>query len=148
MPSRLRYRQGRIIWARLRARSGKKEKHPAVIITADQDIVQPEDFDPRKNIDRVNAVAVVGVSTEYKKYPPFVLLPYSSNPSGHPATKLTQACGACIGWYDWVALEDDVEGRGGDVPPIIMDQIMKAVANDLRIRLSKEAASLNARLQR
>ena len=29
---------------------GKKEKHPAVIITADSDIIQPEQFDPRRDI--------------------------------------------------------------------------------------------------
>jgi hypothetical protein len=59
------FRQGRILWARLRAQSGKKELHPAVIITADKDIVQPEQFDPRARIQAVNAVADIGVSTEF-----------------------------------------------------------------------------------
>src|SRR4051794_5115893 len=99
MPTPRTYRQGRILWAWLRSGSGKKEKHPAVIITADRDIVQPEAFDPRQNLDAVNAVAVVGVSTQYKKYPPYVILPHSSHGGGHVVTKLTKPCAACIGWY-------------------------------------------------
>src|SRR5260221_14487957 len=121
------FRQGRILWARLRTQGGKKELHPAVIITADRDIIQPERFDPRKDINVVNAVAVVGVSTEFAKHPPYILLPYSPNKGGHAVTKLTEDCGACIGWYDWVGLEDDVEGKGGDVPSAEMDQIMEGV---------------------
>src|SRR5215217_448511 len=132
------YRQGRILWAWLRAQSGKKEKHPAVIITADRDITQPEDFDPRKDINTVNAVAVVGVSTKYRNYPPYVALPYSPNPGGHPITKLTEDCGACIGWYDWVVLEDDVLGLGGDVPPADMDRIVNAIAKDLIEKLQSK----------
>jgi hypothetical protein len=72
---------------------GKKEKHPAVIITADSDIIQPEQFDPRHDIGKVNAVAVIGVSTKYLRYPPYVALPYSPNKGGHTVTKLTQDCG-------------------------------------------------------
>jgi hypothetical protein len=137
------YRQGRILWARLRAQSGKKELHPSVIITANRDIVQPEDFDPRHNLNAANAVAVIGVSTEFAKYPPYVLLPYSPNKGGHALTKLTQACGACIGWYDWVVLEDDVEGKGGDVPPAEMDQMMTSIAKDLTKKLKTKAATMN-----
>ncbi|MDB5304268.1 MAG: hypothetical protein JWM97_1817 [Phycisphaerales bacterium] len=125
-----RYRQGRILWAWLRSGSGRKEKHPCAIITADRDIVQPELFDPREDLNRVNAVAVIGISTEFKKYPPYIQLPHA--PGGHATTGLTQNCGACIGWYDWVVLEDDVLGRGGDVPSIAMDEIMIGVADDLR----------------
>jgi hypothetical protein len=83
MPVR-KYRRGRIVWARLRTRQGKKELHPAAIISADTEILQPGDFDPRSDFGKVNAVAVIGISTEYKKYPPFVALPYFRSPSGHP----------------------------------------------------------------
>jgi hypothetical protein len=140
------FRQGRILWARLRARGGKKELHPAIIITAERDIIQPERFDPRKDIDKVNAVAVVGVSTSFAKYPPFVLLPYSSSPGGHPVTKLREACGACIGWYDWVVLEDDVEGYGGDAPPAELDQIMDGITKDLATKLKAKVSALNREL--
>jgi len=140
------FRQGRILWARLRARSGKKELHPGIIITADRDITQPERFDPRKDINRVNAVAVIGVSTEFAKYPPYVLLPYSAGPGGHRVTKLTQACGACIGWYDWVVLEDDVEGYGGDAPPAELDRILDGIAMDLATKLKSKVAAINKEL--
>ena len=137
----LTYRQGRILWARLRAQSGKKEQHPAVIITADRDIIQPQQFDPRKNLDQVNAVAVVGVSTKYARYKmPHVRLPFSAG--GHAITKLKEDCAVCIGWYDWVVLEDDVIGRGGDVPPAEMDRIMQLVAMDLGSKLSAKLKSV------
>jgi hypothetical protein len=71
-----------------------------VIITPDRHIIQPENFDPRGAGASVNAVAVVGVSTEYRKYPPFVRLPYSHDRCGHPITKLVEDCGACVQWYD------------------------------------------------
>jgi hypothetical protein len=146
MAERPRYRQGRIVWALLRSHKGKKERHPAIIISADSDIIQPAQFDPRANIDKVNAVAVIGVSTKYLKYPPSVAIPYSPNKGGHAVTKLTEDCGACIGWYDWVVLEDDIEARGGDVPPPQMDQIMDLVARDLRVKLSSRAAKMSTAL--
>ena len=137
------YRQGRILWARLRAQSGKKEPHPAVIITADRDIVQPQQFDPRKNLDQVNAVAVVGVSTKYARYKlPHVRLPFLASAGGHAITKLKEDCAACIGWYDWVVLEDDVIGRGGDVPPAELDQIMQLIAKDLGGKLTAKLKSV------
>ena len=137
------YRQGRILWARLRAQSGKKEPHPAVIITADCDIIQPQHFDPRRNLDQVNAVAVVGVSTKYVRYKmPHVRLPFSVGAGGHVITKLKEDCAACIGWYDWVVLEDDVIGRGGDVPPAEMDQIMGLIAKDFASKLTAKLKSV------
>src|SRR5437016_8256843 len=147
MAERPKYRQGRLLWAWLRSRIGKREKHPAIILTADQDIIQPEQFDPREDIGKVNAVAVIGVSTEYKRYPRYVRLPHSPNPGGHPITKLTQECGACIGWYDWIVLEDDVLTRGGDVPAAEMDQIMLAVARDFKQRLAAKADALSKELR-
>ena len=141
-----RYRQGRIIWARLRSGKGKKELHPAAIITPTPDIIQPERFDPRQDPSRINAVAVIGISTEFKKYPPYVLLPYSTAKGGHPVTKLNSQCAACIGWYDWVVLEDDVEGRGGDVPPAQMGQIVDAIVGDLRAKLAAKAKTLTKEL--
>ena len=147
MPVQARFRQGRIVWAQMRSKQkGKKEKHPAVIITADSDIIQPEQFDPRHDIGKVNAVAVIGVSTKYLRYPPYVVLPYSPNKGGHTVTKLTQDCGVCIGWYDWVVLEDDVLALGGDVPTAEMDQIVEAITKDLKVRLSAHAARVSSEL--
>ncbi len=147
MAVQARYRQGRIVWALVRStRGGKKERHPAVIISADSDIAQPENFDPRRNLDKVNAVAVIGVSTKYLKYPPSIALPFAANKGGYAITKLTQDCGVCVGWYDWVVLEDDVLARGGDVPPAVMDKIMEAVATDLKANLAKRAAKVSTEL--
>lgn len=146
MPGLPQYRQGRLIWAWLRSGSQKKERHPAVIISADSEIIQPERFDPRKDIDKVNAVAVVGVSTQFKRYPPYVPLPYLSASGGHPTTKLTEECGACIGWYDWVILEDDVIARGGDVPAPELERILEGVAQDLGRRLAVKADQLSKEL--
>lgn len=101
-------------------------------------------FDPREDLNRVNAVAVIGISTEFKKYPPYIQLPHA--PGGHPTTGLTQNCGACIGWYDWVVLEDEVLGRGGDVPSIAMDEIMIGVADDLKKKLAGKAGGLSKEL--
>ncbi len=141
-----RFRQGRILWARLRSQKGKKELHPAVIITADQDIIQPEEFDPRQAIGKANAVAVVGVSTEFRKYPPYILIPFSRNLGGHPTTKFSQECGACIGWYGWVVLEDDVAGFGGELPAALLNQIIDAIAVDLKKKVATKAAQLGKEL--
>jgi len=141
-----RYRQGRIVWAKLRSGKGKKELHPAAIISPTRDVIQPEQFDPRKDPSKVNAVAVIGISTEFERYPPYVLLPYSTAKGGHPITKLNSRCAACIGWYDWVVLDDDVEGCGGDVPPAQMDRIAEAIVGDLRAKLAAKAQMLTNEL--
>jgi hypothetical protein len=75
-----------------------------------------------------------------------VELPYSTNRGGHQVTKLTAACGACIGWYDWVVLDDDVEGFGGDVPPAEMDLIMRAIAEDLASKIRTKIPDLQKEL--
>lgn len=137
-----RYRHGRLVWARLRSASGQKELHPAIIISDNVEITQPEAFDPRVDFNRVNAVAVVGVSTEYKRYPPFFSLPFLKKSGGHPQTKLTQECGACIGWYAWVVLEDDIDGRGGDVPSPEMKMIMEMIMQDLAGKLRRKAVDV------
>ena len=94
----------------------------------------------------MNAIAVIGISTEFARYPPYVLLPYSTAKGGHPVTKLTQRCAACVGWYDWVVLEDDVEARGGAVPAAEMAQIIDAVAKDLSAKLAAKAEGVTREL--
>ena len=84
------YRLGRIIWAYLRPSTAgrKKELHPAIIISPDSEIIQPEDFDPRIDPQKENLVAVVGVSTKFRNYPKLqhFVLPYHG--AGHAETKL------------------------------------------------------------
>jgi hypothetical protein len=45
-----------------------------------------------------------------------------------------------------VVLEDDVEGRGGDVPAVEMDLIMALIEKDLRAKVSRHLASLTAEM--
>jgi hypothetical protein len=129
MTPQTKFRHGGIVWAYLRSsRTGKREKHPAVILSDNADIVQPEQFDPRKGGD--NTVYVIGVSTKYKSHAlPYVQLPYESR--GHPVTRLTHDCAVVIGWYHRVSIPDDVLAFGGDVPPDRMRQINDAVRQDL-----------------
>src|SRR5438105_4592087 len=51
-----------------------------------------------------------------------------------------------FGYSSWVTLEDDVEGRGGDVPAAQMDQIAKAIASDLKVKLAAKAETLSKEL--
>ncbi len=45
---------GRIVYAYLRSSAtGKMQRHPAIILDADDDIVPPEQFDPRKTLARL-----------------------------------------------------------------------------------------------
>src|SRR5437764_56032 len=115
MADRPPYRHGRIVWVYLRSSvTGKREHHPAVIIDRDEDITQPEQFDPRTH-PTDNLVYVVGISTKYRKYNlPCVRLPHSG--AGHSLTMLREDCAAIIGWYHRLAIPDDVIGFGGDVP--------------------------------
>ena len=131
------YRQGRIIFAYLRSQStGKMQRHPAIMLDLDQDITQPENFDPRKTLAE-NIVHVIGVSTKHKFYDQeYIQLPFSS--SGHALTKLREDCGAIIGWYHRVAIPDDVIGFGGDVPAPTMLAINYAVRKDLARKLGTE----------
>lgn len=77
---------------------------------------------------------MIGVSTKHKQYKlPYIQLPFA--PDGHRITRLKKDCGAIVGWYDRLAIPDDVTGSsggfGGDVPPAIMSQIDESVRKDL-----------------
>lgn len=141
MTERPAYRHGRILWGYLRSTlTGRREMHPAIILDRDQDITQPEHFDPRRP-PYENFIHVIGVSTKHKRYASeYVLLPHS--PKGHTATKLNVECGAIIGWYDRLAIPDDVTGSsggfGGDVPPAVMAEIDEAVRRDLLAKVGRQ----------
>jgi hypothetical protein len=122
------YRQGRIVWACLRTAKGKREEHPAVILSPDSSIVQPEDFDPRTGQD--NVIVVAGISTKYRNHPnPYVPLPFRDSANGHPVTQLRKDCAAIVGWYQAIFLPDDVTALGGDVPASQMREFNKQVLN-------------------
>ncbi|HEY4330317.1 MAG TPA: hypothetical protein VGN88_11320 [Phycisphaerae bacterium] len=134
------YRQGRILHAYLRSSTGKKEAHPAIILDQNKEIIQPEHFDPRKEL-RENFVYVIGVSTKHKAYKlEFVQLPFS--PSGNVVTKLRADCGAIIGWYHRISIPDDVIGFGGDVPTGVMVEIENAVRKDLSGKIAGQLGNL------
>jgi len=142
-PRRPEYRHGRIIGAYLTSSSGgKKQRHPAVILTPDSAIVQPEKFDPRGGEE--NVVVVAGISSQYRKHNyPYVPLPYdSSNSSGHAQTKLHSDVAVIIGWYHIVNIDDDRCYWGGDVPAHIMGRINQAVREDIDHRLAQDVTFL------
>lgn len=123
------YRHGRIVWAYLRTHKGKREEHPAVILTPDASIVQPEKFDPRTGDD--NVVVVAGISTKYRQYShPYVKLPFLPTPQGHPITELRKDCAAIVGWYQALFIDDDITAFSGDVPPAEMVELNAKVFND------------------
>jgi hypothetical protein len=135
------YRRGRIVFAYLRSsKTGKRERHPAIILDRDKQIVQPENFDPRK-APGDNFVYVIGVSTKHKIYKSlYVQLPFAI--SGHTLTKLREDCGAIVGWYHRIAIPDDVIGFGGEVPAPIMLQIETAIRKDLAKNIGSEMKAL------
>lgn len=137
MESRPKFRHGRIIWSYIRStKAGNREAHPAIILNKTSDIVQPEQFDPRRNPALENGVFVVGVSTKYKNGENSFRLPFHTK--GHPYTKLTRDCAAIVGWYDFVPIPDDVLAVGGDVPPELMIRINEAIKKDAKERISAE----------
>jgi hypothetical protein len=104
------YRLGRIVWAYLRpSKPGPKALHPAIIISPNSEIVQPEAFDPRADLAKENVIAVVGVSTSYQRFPGLVHFVLPSHSTRHPVTKLTKDCAGMIGWYDVVAIPDELK---------------------------------------
>jgi len=114
------YRLGRIVSAFLLGRNGKREEHPAVIISPDAEIIQPEQFDPRLGGGEVgdNQVAVLGISTKYRHFSdPYVRLPRDSR------TLLTEDCAAITNWFGVLTIPDDCEFLLGDVPPDLMLRI-------------------------
>ena len=139
------YRQGRIVFAYLRSsRTGKKENHPAVILTPDQYIVQPEAFDPR-DFSKENSLYVIGVSTQYRLFKQsHILLPFA--PDGHAVSKLKEECAAMIGWYHRIGIPDDIMGFGGQVPPAVMSQIVNAVKLDIPVAVHAEMQELQRML--
>lgn len=133
------YRHGRIIGAYLRTRKGPKELHPAVIISPDEEITQPEDFDPRSGGE--NFVIVVGVSTKYTLYnDPYLKLPYAS--PFHPQTRLNKDAAAIIGWYDIVHIDDECQFKAGDVPPPLMIRLNQMIREDITKRIGREFREL------
>jgi hypothetical protein len=138
--SRPEYRHGRIIGAYLRTKTRGKQLHPAVILTPDNEIVQPERFDPRKGGD--NVVVVIGISTKYKLYSEsFVKLPFHS--AGHPATKLTKDSAAIIGWYDIIEIDDDRRFWAGDVPREVLAEINTRVRKDIAQRIGRDFSTIS-----
>lgn len=144
MPTTPEYRHGRIIWAYVRpsTKDRRRQQHPAVIISPETEIIQPERFDPRKDPTSENMVTVVGVSTKFRNYPEqrHVELPYRQG--GHPETGLKAECAAIIGWYDVIAIPDDVSDMAGQVPSRIMRQIDEMVRQDIAKRLGKDFSLL------
>jgi hypothetical protein len=126
------YRLGRIVSAYLLGRNGKREEHPAVIISPDSEIVQPEEFDPRTGGGTVgaNLVAALGISTKYRNFPD----PYIPLPPGEK-TQLIRDCAVILNWYAILDIPDDCEFLLGDVPPRLMEQINIAYRRDLTQRL-------------
>ncbi len=142
-PQRPDYRHGRIIGAYLQPSfGGKKQRHPAVILSPDSAIIQPADFDPRRGED--NLIVVAGISSQYAKYNyRYIRLPYDSNSSGgHPETRLHSDVAVIIGWYHVITIDDDRCYWGGDVPREIMGSINAAAREDIEKRLSKDVTFL------
>src|SRR5437870_6098564 len=101
------FRYGRIVWAYLRTFKGKREEHPAVILTPTREIVQPERFDPRHGDE--NVVVVAGISTKYREHPqPYVRLPFHPSKDGHPMTGLRKDCAVIVGWYQAIFIPTDI----------------------------------------
>src|SRR5437867_475955 len=127
------YRLGRIITTyQLLGRNKKRQEHPAVIISPDDEIIQPEYFDPRLGREELqdNLVVVLGISSQYQKFSdPYIQLPTGSQ------TQLIKDCAVILNWYGIVQLEDDVEYLLGDVPPNLMHQVNAAYRADLTKRL-------------
>ena len=142
-PQRPDYRLGRIIGAYLQPSfGGKKQRHPAVILSPDSAIVQPSDFDPRKGGE--NVVVVAGISSQYAKYRyPYVQLPFdSATPHGHLETKLHSDVAVIIGWYHVITIDDDRCYWGGDVPRQVMGVINAAVREDIERGLAHDVTFL------
>lgn len=140
MASKNEYRHGRIIGAYLKTRKRGRELHPAIILSADWEIVQPHQFDPRRGDE--NLVVVIGISTKYAIYPdPYIKLPF--HPGVHPQTKLTKDSAAIIGWYDVVSIPDDCRFLAGDVPPEVMRQVNSNVRADIVQKIGRDFTSLS-----
>lgn len=139
------YRYGRILGCYLRGRNGKSELHPAVIVSPDAEIAQPEVVDPRKVI--LNPLAVLGVSTRYQSFnDPCIPLPF--HPTSHPVTRLSRDCAVILNWYAVIAIPDDCHFFAGDVPPGLMRQINAAIRNHLTTLWGTQVGTLAQLLSR
>lgn len=126
------FRHGRVIYARLMGRNDRAELHPAVIVSPDNEIIQPEDFDPRGS-DGVlaNLVAVLGVSSHFAKFnDPYIKLPVGAK------TGLTKECAVILNWYAIIDIPDDAEYLLGDVPATMMEGINMALRKALNDALT------------
>jgi hypothetical protein len=133
------FRQGRIIGAYLRTRKGRRELHPAAVLTPNPEIIQPERFDPRSGDE--NLIVVIGISTKDSLYPDtYVKLPF--HPSGHPQTRLTKDAAAIIGWYDRVSIPDECQFMGGDVPPELLGRIIELARTNIAGHIGSDSADL------
>jgi hypothetical protein len=133
------YRLGRIISCFLLGRNGKREQHPAVIISPDIEIIQPEKFDPREagGMVKDNLVAVLGISTKYRNFQdPYIPLPVG------PQTQLTENCAVILNWIATPAIPDDCEFLLGDVAPALMVRINVEYRRLLKDVLSKVEGTL------
>jgi hypothetical protein len=138
-PGRPDYRHGRIIGAYLTSSvTGKREQHPAVILSPNWAITQPARFDPRTGGE--NQIVVAGVSTKYANYAmPHIRLPYdSTRREGHASTRLTRDSAVIIGWFHIISIDDDRTYWGGDVPAPLMGRINAAVRGHLQKAFAKD----------
>ncbi|HET6250116.1 MAG TPA: hypothetical protein VFE47_20665 [Tepidisphaeraceae bacterium] len=142
MADSLTYRYGRIVYAYLaNSKTHKRELHPAVILSDNDEIIQPEKFDPRKS-PKDNSVRAIGVSTKYKTYSTaYVRLPFSAD--GRTSTRLKEDCGAIIGWYHRLVIPDDAIGFGGDVPAATMQRIDDVIRKEICAKFNKEYETLS-----
>jgi hypothetical protein len=141
------YRLGRIVSCYLLGRNGKKEQHPAVIISPDAEIIQPEKFDPRPAGGvKENLVGVLGISTKYKNFnDPYIVLPKGAQ------TQLTADCAAILNWVATPAIPDDCEYLLGDVPPALMMRIntdYRRVLKDALMKMEGTVAETLTELSR
>jgi hypothetical protein len=137
--SRPEFRHGRIVIAQLLGRNGKREEHPALIISPYDEIIQPEQFDPRLGGGKVaaNLVAAMGVSTKYRQFSdPYVTLPVGAQ------TQITKDSAAILNWYAVLDIPDDCEYLLGDVPPRLMRQINDAYRAHIRGELGAMQGTL------
>src|SRR6266550_3911878 len=133
------FRLGRIIYCYLLGRNGRREQHPAVIVSPDEEIIQPERFDPRaaRGVIKDNLIAVLGISTKYGNFQdPYIQLPLGAQ------TQLTSDCAVILNWIATPAIPDDCEFLLGDLPPLLMVRINAEYRRLLKDALSRAEGTL------
>ena len=116
MPGRdpdLRY--GRLVWATLTDRRGKRADHPAIIITPNEELSEDEEL------------AVMAVTTSYGDPPPphHIELPWNPDPR-KVGTRLSRRSAAVVNWLNFIHPRD-IRRLAGDVPKPLMSQIQAAL---------------------